>query len=148
MKMRGSEISFHKFSITFILLTLFTFLKINAQGNLEIMPMRVVFEGQKKIVALNLANTGKDTARYVISTLEIRMNEDGTFERIEQPDSGQKFASSYIRIFPRSITLAPYEAQVIKIQLIKTNLLEPGEYRSHIYFRAVPAEIPLGENEQ
>src|SRR6185503_100157 len=113
--MRGSGISINKFSAIFLLLTLCILLKMNAQGNLEIMPMRVVFEGQKKIVALNLANTGNDTARYVISTLEIRMKEDGTFERIEQPDSGQRFASSYIRFFPRSITLAPQEAQVIKI---------------------------------
>lgn len=147
LKNAGMGTSIIKFSIIFILLVFFSLLKINAQGNLEIMPMRVVFEGPKKIVALNLANTGKDTARYVISTLEIRMNEDGTFERIEQPDSGQNFASSYIRFFPRSITLAPHEAQVIKIQLIKTNLLAPGEYRSHIYFRAVPVELPLGENE-
>ncbi|HYV95374.1 MAG TPA: hypothetical protein VE978_26610 [Chitinophagales bacterium] len=109
--------------------------------------MRVVFEGQTKIVSLNLANTGQDTARYVISMLEIRMKEDGTFERIEQPDSGQKFASDFIRFFPRSITLAPHEAQVIKVQLIKTNLLVPGEYRSHIYFRATPVEMPLGEEE-
>jgi len=118
-----------------------------AQGNLMITPRRVLFEGQKKIQELNLANTGKDSAHYLISMLEIRMNNDGTFDQISVPDSGQNFASNYIRFFPRSVALGPGEAQTIKIQITKQNQLVPGEYRSHIYFRAVPEEKPLGEKE-
>lgn len=117
-----------------------------AQGNLMITPRRVVFEGQQKTQELNLANTGSDTARYLISMIEIRMKEDGTFEKISVPDSGQNFASSYVRFFPRSVMLAPGEAQAVKIQLTKPAQMQAGEYRSHIYFRAVPAEEPLGEN--
>ncbi|SFD78726.1 P pilus assembly protein, chaperone PapD [Chitinophaga sp. CF118] len=116
-----------------------------AQGNLLVTPRRVVFDGQKKTEELNLANTGKDTAKYVVSIMEIRMNENGTFEQITAPDSGQTFASNYLRVFPRSVILAPNEAQLVKIQLVKTSQLAPGEYRSHIYFRAVPNEKPLGE---
>jgi hypothetical protein len=104
-----------------------------------------VFDGQKKIQELNLANTGKDTARYLISLIEIRMNSNGTFEKITEPDSGQLFASSFLRLFPRSITLAPGEAQLVKLQLIKTGQLQTGEYRSHIYFRAVPDTRVQGE---
>jgi len=128
---------------------LFTFCswKVVAQGNLMITPRRVLFEGQKKIQELNLANTGKDSAHYLISMLEIRMNNDGTFDQISVPDSGQNFASNYIRFFPRSVALGPGEAQTIKIQITKQNQLVPGEYRSHIYFRAVPEEKPLGEKE-
>lgn len=128
-----------------LLLTLFFSIKGVAQGNLLITPRRIIFEGQKRMQELNLANSGKDTARYLISFMEIRMNEDGTFEQINQPDSGQNFASNYLRIFPRNIVLAPGEAQVVKLQLIKTNQLVSGEYRSHIYFRSVPAPKPLGE---
>lgn len=118
-----------------------------AQGNLLITPRRVVFEGKKKIQELNLANTGKDTATYNISFKQIRMTEDGQFEEITQPDLGQNFASNYLRFFPRRITLAPNEAQLVKMQLIKTNLLQTGEYRSHIYFRGVPQKKPLGGKE-
>jgi hypothetical protein len=118
---------------------------LSAQGNLLITPMRVVFEGQKKIEELNLANTGKDTARYLISLIEIRMNSNGTFESITAPDSGQSFASGFLRIFPRSVTLAPGEAQLVKVQVTKTGQLQPGEYRSHIYFRAVPDTRVQGE---
>jgi P pilus assembly chaperone PapD len=122
-------------------------IQIQAQGNLLVTPRRVVFDSKKKIQELNLANTGKDTARYVISIIDIRMKEDGSFEQITEPDSGQLFAGKQLRIFPRSVVLAPNEAQVIKVQVTKSEQLEPGEYRSHIYFRAVPSKKPLGEEE-
>jgi P pilus assembly chaperone PapD len=121
--------------------------KIMAQGNLMITPRRVVFEGQQRTQELNLANTGNDTARYLISLVEVRMKEDGGFEQITAPDSGQNFASSYIRFFPRSVTLGPGEVQSVKIQVTKQSQLTVGEYRSHIYFRAIPSESPLGEQE-
>ena len=60
---------------------------------------------------------------------------------------GQQFADKNIRFFPRSVTLGPNEAQAIKVQLIKTSELTPGEYRSHFYFRAIPKSKPLGEEE-
>jgi hypothetical protein len=128
----------------FILPFLFTG-RTTAQGNLLLMPRRVVFEGAKRYEELNLANTGKDTARYVISLMHIRMKEDGGFEEISQPDSGENFADRFIRFFPHSVTLGPGESQVVKIQLTKTNELVPGEYRSHIYFRAIPDLKPLGD---
>ncbi|HNP21328.1 MAG TPA: hypothetical protein PKM63_00175 [Panacibacter sp.] len=121
-------------------------LTVIAQGNLMITPRRVVFEGADKTQELNLANTGSDTARYLISLIEIRMKEDGTFEKIDVPDSGQHFASSFVRFFPKSVVLAPGEAQAVKVQVVKTGELNPGEYRSHIYFRAVPTETPLGND--
>lgn len=121
--------------------------KIMAQGNLLITPRRVVFEGEIKTQELNLANTGKDTARYNVSIVQYRMKEDGSFEEITEPDPGQNFADKFIRFFPRSVTLAPNEAQVVKMQLTKTSQLTPGEYRSHVYFRAVPLEKALGEEE-
>lgn len=112
--------------------------EINAQGNLLITPKRVVFDGTRRTEELNLANTGTDSASYVISFIQIKMNPDGKFEQITQPDSTLKIASDYLRFFPRSVTLAPNEAQSVKIQLIKSNSLEDGEYRSHLYFRGIP----------
>ena len=128
-----------------IFITIFCPLLLSAQGNLLITPMRVVFEGQKKVQELNLANTGRDTARYLISLIEIRMNSNGSFETISEPDSGQLFASKFLRLFPRSVTLAPGEAQLVKVQLTKTGQLQEGEYRSHIYFRAAPDIKVQGE---
>ncbi|PCH70509.1 MAG: molecular chaperone [Bacteroidales bacterium] len=140
-------ILFSFFLIGCMVLSIFSSGKVMAQGNLLITPRRVVFEGKKKIQELNLANTGKDTATYNISFKQIRMTEDGQFEEITQPDLGQNFASNYLRFFPRRVTLAPNEAQLVKMQLVKTNLLQAGEYRSHIYFRGVPQKNPLGGKE-
>jgi P pilus assembly chaperone PapD len=120
---------------------------LNAQGNLLITPRRVVFEGSKRSMDLNLANTGVDTATYAISLLQERMKEDGSFETITEPDSGQRFADRYLRFFPRSVTLGPNEAQAVKVQVIRSNELTPGEYRSHFYFRAIPNKKPFGEEE-
>ena len=130
-----------------IVVSLIFSISLMAQGNLMIIPRRVVFEGSKRSQLLNLANTGTDTARYNISIVHYRMKEDGAFEEIAQPDSGEFFADKYIRFFPRSVSLAPNEAQAVKLQITGTDQISPGEYRSHIYFRAVPVEKPLGEKE-
>lgn len=127
--------------------TLFSITDAAAQGNLLITPRRVVFDGNKRSFDLNLANTGQDTAVYAISLIQIRMKEDGGTEQISEPDEGQKFADKYIRFFPRSVTLGPNEAQTIKVQLLRSNNLVNGEYRSHFWFRAVPKPVPLGEQD-
>jgi hypothetical protein len=119
-----------------------------AQGNLLITPRRVVFEGNLKTQELNLANTGQEPATYSVSFIQYRMKEDGSFEEIKEPDPGQQFADPFVRIFPRSVILQPNEAQVVKLQLTKTDELKPGEYRSHVYFRAEPEPVPLGEENE
>ncbi|MCX6266896.1 MAG: molecular chaperone, partial [Bacteroidetes bacterium] len=115
-------------------------------GNLLIMPRRVVFEGSRKSQELTLANTGADTAKYVVSIVQMRMKEDGSFEQITTPDSGQFFADKYFRFFPRTVNLPPNQSQVVKMQLTKSTKMASGEYRSHIYFRAVRKDNPLGED--
>ena len=121
----------------------FCFLSVvKAQGDLVIMPRRVTFEGSKRTQELNVANTGRDTAKYLISVLQYRMLENGNFEAIETPDSGQNFADKNFRFFPRSVVLGPNESQTVKVQVINTSELKAGEYRSHLYFRAVAKPLP------
>jgi len=134
-------------SVGFFFLLVFNTFDATAQGDLLITPRRVVFEGSKRSMDLNLANTGQDTSTYAISLVQIRMKEDGGFEVITEPDAGQRFAVRFIRYFPRTVTLAPNEAQAVKIQMVRSNELSEGEYRSHFYFRAVPKAKPLGEEE-
>ena len=122
-------------------------LPLSAQGDLLITPRRIVFEGNKQREEITLANTGQDTARYSISFVQYRMTEEGTFEQIEEPDAGQLFADPFLRYFPRTITLAPQESQVVRMQLRRLPGMTDGEYRSHMYFRAVPEERPLGEED-
>jgi len=121
--------------------------RAQAQGNLLVTPRRVVFDGSSRVMELNLANTGRDTARYNISFIHYRMTEEGAFEEITEPDPGQFFADKHLRFFPRSVTLAPNEAQTVRMQVVGRERLDPGEYRSHVYFRAVPNQVALGEED-
>lgn len=118
-----------------------------AQGSLLLTPRRVVFEGNKTSESINLANSGTDTAHYIISLVQFRMKEDGSFEEITQTEAGHYSAEPYLRYFPRTVTLAPNEGQVIRMQLNKLEQMEAGEYRSHLYVRAVPKPTSLGEEE-
>jgi len=114
-----------------------------AQGDLLITPSRVVFDGNRQKQEIDLVNTGRDTATYSISFVEKNMKEDGSFVTIEKPDSGQMFAEPYLRVFPRQVTLAPGEAQVIMLQFRRKPDMQAGEYRSHIYFRSEKDYKPL-----
>ena len=118
-----------------------------AQGDLMIMPKRLVFDGSQRSQEISLANTGSDTAVYAISFVNYKMTENGNFEQVETPEEGQRFATDFLRYFPRRVTLAPNEAQTIRVQLTRTGNLEQGEYRSHMYFRAVEEEVALGTEE-
>lgn len=115
-----------------------------AQGDLLVTPTRVVFEGKKQKESLNLVNTGKDSATYSISFIQYNMKEDGSFVKIEKPDSVQMFADPYLRIFPRKVTLASGEPQVIMLQCRRSGAMLAGEYRSHLYFRSEKNNKPLG----
>src|ERR1035437_9616105 len=99
-----------------------------AQSNLMIMPIRVVFEGNKQKEELNLANIGKDTAVYAISLVQKNMTEDGNFVNIAKIDSSQMSAEPYLRIFPRRVKLAPGETQVVSLQFRRKPDMAEGEY--------------------
>jgi hypothetical protein len=108
-----------------------------------IYPKRLVFEANLSSQDLTLANTGNDSAQYQIGFVNYRMQEDGSFEKINEPDPGQRFAENNLRFFPRTVSLAPNESQKVKIQVFRANQLEEGEYRSHLYFSAEPKQKPL-----
>ena len=131
-----------------LLFSIFFTPSLLAQGDLLVTPRRVVFSGSQRVVELNLANTGQDMAQYNVSIIQYRMTEEGAFEEITEPDPGQFFADKNLRFFPRIVTLAPNEAQTVKMQVINQDRLAPGEYRSHVYFRAVPKETALGFENQ
>lgn len=131
-----------------VVLSLFIFTNLGfnifAQGDLLITPNRVVFEGRKQKEELNLINSGKETTTFSVSFVQRRMNEDGSFEIIEVPDSGQLFADPYLRIYPRQVTLNPGEGQVVLLQIKRKPNMQDGEYRSHLYFRSEKDYTPLG----
>jgi hypothetical protein len=137
--------------LPYLFIALFPFLNCSdlmAQGNLQVTPTRLIFDGSQKFINVNLVNIGKDSADYIISFIQYRMSDESSVEEITTPDPGQRFADKYIRFFPRSVKLAPGEFQVIKLQLINSDQLESGEYRSHLYLRALHEDKILGNEEK
>jgi len=121
---------------------------IFSQGNLLVAPIRVVFDDGKQREDLNLSNIGQDTAVYLISFLHYQMLEDGSFKLLSDSDAlPTPRADSYLRIFPRRVTLPPGESQIVRLQYRKQPDLKQGEYRSHLYFRADKNSAPLGLTE-
>ena len=139
----GNLNSLRVYILIFIGITLC--INIKAQGDLLISPKRAVLDANKKIQIVDLINISNDTAIYNLSFVENRVTETGDYVLITKPDSGQRFASPYLRVFPRKVVLAPKEAQTVKVQLIQTNDLQDGEYRSHLYFRSEKKNDALGE---
>ncbi len=110
-----------------------------AQGALMINPKRVVLDDRHRFANVTLFNSGNDSADFVISLVHYKMNEDGSFTEI--PDSVSTYAATYcdklVRYFPLQVTLAPHESQAVRVQFLKPQGLQPGEYRSHLYFRSI-----------
>lgn len=119
-------------------------LQVLAQGDLLITPRRVVFEGNVQREELSLVNTGKDTTTYSISFVEKNMKDDGSFISLDKKSNQKMSAEPYLRLFPRTVTLAPGEPQVIMLQCRRTPNMAAGEYRSHLYFRSEKDYSPLG----
>jgi hypothetical protein len=115
-----------------------------AQGDLLVTPTRVVFEGRKQVESIYLVNMGKETTTYSVSFLQYDQNEDGSYAILDAASDDKMFADPYLRIYPRTVTLAPSESQVIKLQCrLKPGMLD-GEYRSHLYFRSEKNYTALG----
>jgi hypothetical protein len=134
--------SIFKLSLLVLFLTT-TITPLFAQGNLLVYPTRIVFDTQKNIKKVVLTNTGKDTAIYNISFVEYKMTKYGQMKVISLPEEGLNFASTNLRYFPRRVVLGPYQAQTLKVQLRNARSLADGEYRSHLYFRAVEDKSKL-----
>ena len=109
-------------------------------GNITVTPTRIVLEGRARSGTIALANTGAKKATYRLTVINMRMNETGWFEQIEEGQArpGEQFAEGLIRYAPRQVTLEPGETQIIRIAARKPAGLAAGEYRSHLVIRAVP----------
>jgi len=109
-------------------------------GDLIVAPTRVVFDDRTRSAQLSLANKGSETATYRISLINMRMDDNGQLIEIDRPGEGELFAENLIRYSPRQVVLEPGAAQTIRLLLRKPADLAPGEYRSHMLFRAIPED--------
>lgn len=114
------------------------FSEVKASGEMMIAPTRVVFEGSTRSARVSLVNSSTETKTYRISFVNKRMTEEGGIVDIEKPQDGELFSDKIVIYSPRQVTLAPGQAQTIRLILRKPANLESGEYRSYLLFRALP----------
>lgn len=107
-------------------------------GDLVVTPTRIVFEDRTRSSQVTLANRGSATATFRISMFDMEMTDDGEMREAE-PNTIPS-ATSLVRFAPRQIDIAPGAHQVVRLTLRKPANLADGEYRSHMFFRAVPPE--------
>lgn len=123
-------------------------------GDLVVTPTRIVFEDRTRSAQVTLANRGSATATFRISLIDMVMDASG---EMREAQSGEVQSSEHlVRYAPRQIDIAPGASQVVRLSLRKPADLTDGEYRSHMFFRAVPDETagrsvtndtPLDNNE-
>ena len=98
---------FMKSTLLLTVIFLFVSIPIFAQGDLSVVPRRVIFDNfNKRSETLYLTNRGSDSATYNISYLNYELDEYGQFREVPE-DSVENPASKNFRVFPRRVTLAP-----------------------------------------
>lgn len=115
---------------------------VHAQGggDLVVSPTRIVFEGRTRSAQVTLANRGSATATFRISLIDMAMDDNGQMSQLSAEQTPGTSATSMVRYAPRQIDIPPGATQVVRLSLRKPSGLADGEYRSHMFFRAVPPE--------
>lgn len=109
-------------------------------GDLVVSPTRVELEGRNRSATVTLTNRGSETALFRISLIAMEMDEQGSLKAVDQPPAGMMTAEELVRYAPRQVDIPPGGTQTVRLILRKPTELAAGEYRSHMFFRAVPPE--------
>lgn len=109
-------------------------------GDLVVTPTRLVLEGRTTTEQVMLSNRGAETATFRVSLTLMTMDEDGNLKETETPPPGLLSATELVRFAPRQVVLAPGASQVVRLTVRKPQDLADGEYRAHLFLRAVPPE--------
>ncbi|PIR39074.1 MAG: hypothetical protein COV35_04230 [Alphaproteobacteria bacterium CG11_big_fil_rev_8_21_14_0_20_39_49] len=127
---------FRLFLIIFIILPL----NANAVGELLVSPTRIILEGRERSAEVKLANKSDKPATYRLSFQDLSMEESGGYKELSESMPYDKTASNMIRFSPRQVTLQPGEVQNVRLMVRKPKDIEEAEYRTHLFFKAIPSE--------
>lgn len=109
-----------------------------AAGGVLVAPTRLVFEEGTRSGELTLIHSGTEPVSVRIETVHFRMTAEGRMVPANEAGDA-RWADPLLRFSPRRVELAPGERQVVRVLVRRPADLEPGEYRTHLLFRAVAA---------
>mgnify|MGYP001289752111 CR=1 FL=1 len=109
-------------------------------GDLVVSPTRVELQGRDRSATVTLTNRGSESALFRISFVTMAMDDKGQLNTVEKTPDGMLTAEGLIRYAPRQVNIPPGGTQTVRLVVRKPADLAAGEYRSHMFFRAVPPE--------
>lgn len=135
------------FQKIFFLNILILFPTLANAGGLAVFPNRIEMNDKQNNAEVRLINKSDEDVTYRISLQNLRMNENGVYQEVENGKAiaGENFAQDFIRFSPRRITLKPNQSQAIRVLFLDRGLVD-GEYRTHMLFREEPPLSLKNEN--
>lgn len=121
----------HKIRISCLLVCLFTLMELEAQTLFS--QYRVIYE-KNGIMSMYLSNPTGKSYNYKITFEDREMDRTGNVRAVPNGEEFSQTLLKYLRVFPRSVVVAPGNSQEVQIQLKTPDSLPDGEYRSFITF--------------
>ncbi|KZN49571.1 hypothetical protein N474_04755 [Pseudoalteromonas luteoviolacea CPMOR-2] len=109
-------------------------------ASLMISPTRVVFDERQRTAKVFLINNSQEEKTYRLGWKEKHALASGGYRDLASDEVGPWRLSHMIRMTPKQVHLAPGERQVVKLALRRKKDMAHGEYRSHLFFQALPTE--------
>ncbi|KZN34906.1 hypothetical protein N480_20170 [Pseudoalteromonas luteoviolacea S2607] len=109
-------------------------------ASLMISPTRVVFDERQRTAKVYLINNSQEEKTYRLGWKEKHALPSGGYRDLTADEVGPWRLSHLIRMTPKQIHLAPGERQLVKLALRRKQGMAQGEYRSHLFFQALPTE--------
>ncbi|SME97917.1 P pilus assembly protein, chaperone PapD [Desulfovibrio gilichinskyi] len=104
-----------------------------AVSGIMIDPMRVELDGNNRYAVVTVFNQSrKEPVTYSISTLPMRMREDGTLYIPKKMTKREMLAQSMVKFSPRTATIEPDGKQVVRVVIRKPPNLPEGEYFTYM----------------
>lgn len=131
-----------------LFLALFFFVPCpSAHAELTISPLRVIFDGRNRSADVMLINTSKETNTYRMGWIYNKMNNNGSYERVEQTLTPEFDLAQAVLFSPRQVTIPPEGRQKVRLSLRRPPDLADGEYRAHLVLQKLPnnSDIPREE---
>ncbi|ALU44481.1 fimbrial biogenesis chaperone [Pseudoalteromonas rubra] len=123
--------------ITHIVLFALLFCTTHVYANLLISPTRVVFDERQRSAKVFLINSSQEYKTYRLSFKEKLALPQGGYTDVSEQENPMRL-SGLLRMTPKQVRLAPGERQVVKLALRRQRNMAAGEYRSHLFFQALP----------
>lgn len=127
--------------VTIIIGILFVSL-VNAQPQGILLSEYRMILKNNAIASLQVSNPTDKPQTYTLTITEKKIDNNGNIVTLPDSVSIPTSLKKYLKVFPRTVKLAPGESQELQLQLRVPSTVPDGEYRSYLQFQ------PLESNDQ